>query len=254
MFSTGRPRGLASLSPSPGIQGIPGFPVNPITQPTVGDLWESLQTTRAVQCCEDLIFSLTNQSLDDPTDEDEDEEAYNRSGDNAVDFMREHIKYYGGGDEATDAFFAFLSAFKSNDDEELEYTSSIAKSIRQFDENRELKAQVVSLEQQLCEACAAVPTVSVSEAEQVKKKQELLRHLEKGGAKMHGLPQGSKTGNASGSFWSDNNDCITGVGGGKRSAWKESQIGDMCPTALLIKEDPTKGPNGEKLWICQCQR
>ena len=72
---------------------------------------------------------------------------------------------------------------------------------------------------------------------------------EKKVAKKHGLPHGGKI-DAPGSFWADKNDCITCVGGGVRKSFVGTQIGEMCPNALLIEEDPK---TGVKLLICQCQ-
>jgi hypothetical protein len=234
MNCTGGPRGVASLSPS---RGIPGFP---ITHPTVGDLWENLKSTRALLCCEDLIFSLVEHRCDDY---EEHQDGGHIAGDNAVVFLREHIKHYGGGDEASDAFFAFLSAFKSNNGEEPEYTSSIAKSIRREQENRELRAQVVSLEQQL--ACREAPA---AKGKRLRTKKGGAEKVEKKVAKKHGLPHGGI--DAPGSFWADKNDCITCVGGGVRKSFVGVPIGEMCPNALLMEEDPQ---TGVKLLICQCQ-
>jgi hypothetical protein len=68
-------------------------------------------------------------------------------------------------------------------------------------------------------------------------------------AKKHGLPHGGKI-DAAGSFWADKNNCITCVGGGVRKRFVGVPIGEMCPNARLIEEDPK---TGVKLLICQCQ-
>jgi len=222
-MSQSSPRSLPKNLPW---RGIPGFPMTP---PTAGDIVEYLDRTGVAECCEDLVFLLACASIEHEDDVPE------KIG---IELVTEHIISRGGGEEGVDAFFSFLSAFKSN-----KGGSGPARRASKLEyENRELRKKVADLEDKMKEADQG----DDSEFEDCLSIDPDSPVRNTSGKPPHGIPRGSRK-NPVGSFWiMKNDDTIHGIGRGTGD-WKGKHVREYCPNYRKVAED------GTKMWKCICE-